>query len=164
MDNQREHIEELSEDEVTEEEITDESDEENEEADIERIRKMVLLSKHMYDDIMEQLCKDVRAGLSKVKLLEKYRDGFNKIFHETLHMVTEMHNEYLSLDIAGKIGETEDHFAEQGYKEADKMAYEVHKTHIEKTLERLLEVVIDANCKKMAETSPFYYYDTLHYK
>lgn len=156
MDKQREHIEETS-----EEEVTDESDEEKENDDKDKIWKMILLGQRLYDDIMEDLVNDVKSGMAQSKILDKYRDRFNKKFHETVKMMEEMHGEYISLNISSKIGETEDHFAEQGYEDANKMAYEVHKSYIEELLERLLKFVIAANCKKNAETTPFLHYNKI---
>ena len=163
MDKQREHIEELSsEDDVTEDEVTDESDEDEkkENDDKDKIWNMILHSVKLYDDIMD-LVNDVKSGMAQSKILDKYRDRFNKTFHESVKMMEEMHGEYISMNISGKIGETEDHFAEQGYADAGKMAYEVHKPYIEELLERLLKVVIASNCKKNAETTPFLYYNKI---
>ncbi len=135
------------EDEMSEESEKDEGEIEDEkEEEEDRIKLEEIINEFprvVFKDMNADMCKDVSSGMVKDEVMKKYHERFNNIFHFMINMAKKIRPMFDDTHIVQRMGRTWDHFDEEEYDDAEKMAFQVHKKDLEKRFEHVLEDMID---------------------
>ena len=139
-------------DEMNEESEKDTDDEEEE--DRNKLEAIInAFPRVVFKDLNAGMSKDVSSGMVKNEVMKKYHEAFNHIFHSMLTIARKIGPMYDDTHIVKRMDKTCDHFYEEGYENAEKMAFQVHKKELEDRFEHVLEDMIDECIKEQKKKS-----------
>jgi len=149
MDSQAMQYEDLSDYESeTENEIDNESETESEihVDEIENIRK--LFGSYSFPSLSEQVCVDIKKGMSHEEVIKKYKDDYMERMDESLALVIERYELLRKLQIFEYMTETNEHLEQIRDGDFDENWVEAFKIHKNKLLHPQLEPYIISRIEK----------------